>query len=414
MGDNSYSTTDQMLHKYYDAFYMKKISVLTATRAEYGLLSPVIKKLMKEPGLDVRVVVTGMHLSPEFGLTYREIEEDGVPIDRKIEMLLSADTPVAVTKSMGVAMIGFADYFSELKPDALLVLGDRYETLSVCMAAMNERIPIFHIHGGEITEGAIDDAIRHCITKLSYLHFTSTEVYRKRVIQLGEEPGRVFNVGALGVENAKNSGMLSREELETSIDWELGDKFAVLTFHPVTLEKNTAEEQITELLIALNNFPDINFIATKANSDTGGRIINEKLGKYASENKHLRCFDSLGMKRYLSAIKNAEFVIGNSSSGIIEAPAFGIPTINIGDRQKGRIRGRSIIDCIAERKSIICAINKALSSELKETCRTEESPYGKGNTSDIIVSVLRKYFNEPSTDIKKTFFDITGDIADYE
>lgn len=389
---------------------MKKISILTATRAEYGLLSTVIKKLMKEPEIDVRVVVTGMHLSTEFGLTYREIEADGVPIDRKIEMLLSSDTPASITKSMGVAMMGFADYFAELKPDALMVLGDRYETLAVCVAAMNERIPIFHLHGGEITEGAIDDAIRHCITKLSYLHFTSTEEYRKRVIQLGEGPERVFNVGALGVENALNSEMMSRKELADSLDWDLGDKYAVLTFHPVTLEENTAEKQITELLNAIREFQDIKFIASKANADAGGRIINEELEKYSLRNEHLKCFESLGMKRYLSALKEAEFVIGNSSSGIIEAPAFGIPTVNIGDRQKGRVRGETVIDCGTAKDEIAYSIKKALSDDYKKECLKYPGLYGDGNASKMIIKQIMRFFSDDSFESKKKFFNIKFDI----
>lgn len=381
---------------------MKRICILTATRAEYGLLSPLIKKMLAEPEFDVRVAVTGMHLSPEFGLTWKEIEADGVPIDRKIEMLLSADTPAAITKSMGVAMMGFADYFTEIKPDALIVLGDRYETLAVCVAAMNARIPIFHIHGGELTEGAIDDAIRHSITKMSYLHFTSTEEYRRRVIQLGEEPDRVFNVGALGVENALCAEKMSQKELEESLGWELGGSYAVLTFHPVTLENNTAEQQIQELLNAIESFPDIRFLATKANADAGGRVINEKLQQYASTHGHLRLYDSLGMKRYLSAIKYSRFVIGNSSSGIIEVPSFGIPTINIGDRQNGRIQGESVFNCVPQKDDIEKTILETLSSDGK----TFENPYGNGNASEMIMDIIIEQMNNENKTFFKHFYDI--------
>lgn len=376
--------------------------MLTATRAEYGLLSPLIKKLREQSEFDTRVVVTGMHLSPEFGLTYKEIEFDGVEIDRKIEILLSADTPVGVSKSMGVALIGFADYFFETTPDALIVLGDRYETLAVCIAAMNMQIPIFHIHGGELTEGAIDDAFRHCITKLSYLHFTSTEEYRQRVIQLGEVPDRVFNVGALGVENALHVEKMTKEELEKSIDWELGESYAVLTFHPITLDKQEPKKQVKELLDALVEFSYMKFLATKANADAGGHVINEMLYQYSKSNENLKLVDSLGMKRYLSAVQFAKLVIGNSSSGIIEVPALGVPTVNIGDRQKGRARGSSVIDCKAKREDIVKAIRTALAMKNNDF----ESPYGAGGTSDRIIGEIKKALSE-DIDLRKKFYDLT-------
>lgn len=380
---------------------MKRICVLTATRAEYGLLSPVIKKLMDMAEMDVRVAVTGMHLSSEFGSTWREIESDGVSIDRKINILTDSDTPVAITENMATAMKRFAVYFDEVKPDALLVLGDRYETLAVCMAAMNLRIPIFHIHGGEITEGAVDDAIRHCITKLSYLHFASTEVYRRRIIQMGEEPGRVFCVGSLGVENALHTKKMTVDELKKSLDWEFSDKYAVLTFHPVTMEKDSAEYQINELLAAIEGYTDISFIATKANADTGGRIINERLLEYAKDHAHMRLYDSLGMRRYLSALSHAVFVIGNSSSGIIEAPSFGIPTINIGDRQKGRIFGTSILCCKPEREAIVSTIRLALETKQDDV----SNPYGDGNTSGLICDIIGSEI-KTIKDVKKHFYDI--------
>ena len=385
---------------------MKRICVLTATRAEYGLLSPLIKKLRMQPEFDTRVVVTGMHLSPEFGLTYKEIEDDGVEIDRKIDMLLSSDTPSAVSKSMGVALMGFADYFAETIPDALIVLGDRYETLAVCIAAMNDRIPIFHIHGGEITEGAIDDGIRHCITKLSYLHFTSTEEYRKRVIQLGEEPDRVFNVGAIGVENALSIEKLSKEELEKSIGWELGENYAVLTFHPVTLEKQDPEEQIKELLYALDEFPQIKILATKANADAGGHRINEMLSRYSKTHENLKLFDSLGMKKYLSAVQHSKFVIGNSSSGIIEAPALGVPAVDIGNRQKGRISGKSIVHCSVDYKEIKKAVNEVLDVVFLESIEQENNPYGDGCTSNKILEIIKEELSTEISSLKKRFFDV--------
>ena len=324
---------------------MVRICVVTATRAEYGLLRPVIKGMMNNPDFEVSLVVTGMHLSPEFGLTYREIENDGIPISKKIDILLSADSPSAISKSMGLALISFGEYFSENNFDMVLLLGDRYETLAVACAAVNARIPIAHMHGGEITEGAVDDAFRHAITKMSYLHFTSTEAYRKRVIQMGENPDRVFNVGSTGIENIENVDLLSRDELSQELGMNLSKDYAVVTFHPVTLENYTAEEQINELLEAIDEFSDMSFIITKANADQNGRIINSILEKYAEDHINARVYDSLGMRRYLSALKYASMVIGNSSSGIIEAPSFRIPTVNIGDRQKGRVRADSVIDC---------------------------------------------------------------------
>jgi len=384
----------------------KRVCVLTATRAEYGLLKPVIQKLRTEEFLDVRVVVTGAHLSPEFGLTYKEIEQDGIPIDRKIEILLSSDTPSSISKSMGLALMGFADYFSELQPDLLVVLGDRYETLAVCCAAMNQRIPIAHLYGGETTEGLIDEAIRHSVTKMSYLHFTSTESYRRRVIQMGEDPTRVFNVGAIGVENALNTKLMSLEELETNLGFSLGNKYAVGTFHPVTLEKSTAEAQANELIRALDRHKDIKFLFTKANADTDGRAINEILDQYAFKNNNFFLVDSLGMRRYLSALNNALFVIGNSSSGLIEVPSFGIPTINIGDRQKGRISSDTVINCGPVEFEIDNAINKALDNSFRLTCSKASNPYGGGNTSQKIVTIIRDFFDNKRISIKKKFFDM--------
>lgn len=385
---------------------MKKIVVLTATRAEYGLLSPVIKRLMKETELGVEVVATGAHVSPEFGLTIKEIENDGVSVDKKIEILLSADTHTAISKSMGLAMISFADYFEESKPDALLVLGDRYETLAVCCAAMNARIPIFHMYGGETTEGAVDEAIRHAITKMSYLHFTTTEAYRRRVIQLGEEPDRVFAVGSTGIENALNTQLLSTQELEDSLGFKFGNQYAIATFHPVTLEVNSAAEQIKELLDAVQQYPDITFIFTKANADADGRIINQLIEQFSQFNKNCYLVNSLGMKRYLSAIKNAMFVIGNSSSGIGEVPSFGIPTINIGDRQRGRIQGESVINCEPKCDAIKLSIEQALNPEFRKKVSTITNLYGDGNTSSKIVSIIKKCFETGTIDIKKKFYDV--------
>lgn len=384
---------------------MKTITVLTATRAEYGLLSPIIKALKECSGLCVKVAVTGAHLSPEFGLTYREIEKDGIEIDRKIEILLSADTPSAISKSMGMAMIGFADYFEQSRPDALLVLGDRYETLAVCCAAMNERIPIVHLYGGETTEGAVDEAIRHAITKLSCLHLTSTEEYRRRVIQLGENPDRVYTVGSIGIENVKNQPLLSKEELASGLGCRLDKSYAVVTFHPVTLEDSSAGHQCEELLKAMGRNPDMQFIVTKANADADGRIINEMLDHYAARHENVAVYDSLGMIRYLSALKYADMVIGNSSSGLVEAPSFRIPTVNIGDRQKGRLRAESVIDCLPQEASICAAIERGKSNEFRKICASVVNPYGDGNTSGKVAAIVRQWI-ETDIDMKKIFYDI--------
>lgn len=384
---------------------MKTITVLTATRAEYGLLSPIIHALSECGKFNVRVVVTGAHLSPEFGLTYKEIEKDGFEIDRKIEILLSSDTPSAISKSMGMAMIGFADYFAERRPDALVVLGDRYETLAVCCAAMNARIPIIHLYGGETTEGAVDEVIRHAITKLSYLHLTSTDEYRKRVIQLGESPDRVFTVGAIGVENALKRPLLSKEELENELNFTLDQPYAVVTFHPVTLEDSSAEQQCKELITAIEANSEMKYIITKANADADGRVINKALDELAVRNGNVAVFESLGSIRYLSALKYADMAIGNSSSGLLEVPSFKIPTVNIGDRQRGRLKAASVTDCLPNAQSICDAIDYAKSETCREICETVENPYGDGNTSAKIVGAIENMMRQ-DIDLKKKFYDI--------
>ena len=389
---------------------MKKITILTATRAEYGLLLPVIKRLYEISELEVKIVVTGAHLSPEFGMTIKEIEADGIQIDRKIEMLLSADTPSAITKSMGLAMISFADYFEESRPDALLVLGDRYEILAVCCAAMNARIPIFHMYGGDTTEGAVDEVVRHAVTKMSYLHFTSTDINRNRVIQMGESPDRVFVVGSTGVENVLNIECYTKKELENELGFELGKKYAVATFHPVTLEQDTAKIQIKELLDAVEKFPEINFLFTKANADVEGRIINIMISQYAKKSKNIFLVDSLGVRKYFSAIKYATFVIGNSSSGIGEVPSFGIPTINIGDRQQGRIHGITVIDCNPIESEIKDAITIAMSEEFNKKIKNTKNPYGDGNTSSKITKIISEMLLNGNVNIKKKFNDIYFNI----
>ncbi len=386
---------------------MKKvISILTATRAEFGLLKPLIAKLNNIDEFDIRIVVTGAHLSPEFGLTYYEIEHAGFRIDKKIEILLSADTPSSISKAMGLAMISFADYFEDLNPDMLIVLGDRYESLAVVTAAMNHRIPVVHLYGGETTEGAVDEGIRHAISKLSYLHFTSNDEYRNRVIQLGEEPSRVFNVGALGIENILSEKLLCRDTLSKSLGVPLDKHYAVVTFHPVTLEDNSANSQIIELLEALQERSDINFIVTKANADADGRIINSLIDEFDRKCDNIFAFTSLGMIRYLSSLKYCQMVIGNSSSGLVEAPSFKVPTINIGDRQKGRLQATSVINCEPVKADILDAISKASTGKFKYEALATVNPYGDGSTTDKIIDEIKKFLFEGKIDLKKKFYDL--------
>lgn len=385
----------------------KNICIITGTRAEYGLLCPLIKKISEDDKLNLQLVVTGMHLSPEFGLTYKQIEEDGYKIDEKVEILLSSDTSIGISKSMGFAMISFSEVFDRLKPDMVVVLGDRYEIFSAVSVASISRIPVCHLHGGETTEGAFDENLRHSITKMSYLHFTSTEEYRKRVIQLGESPDRVFNVGAIGIENIKKMNLLSKEKLERSINFKLDKKYAVVTFHPVTLENNTAKSQFKELLLALDKIKDLKVIFTKANSDTDGRIINNMIDEFVlTDKERFISFTSMGSLRYLSAIKYSDVVIGNSSSGIVEVPSFNKPTINIGDRQKGRIQAKSIINCEPVKNDIENAIEKALSKEFLENIKDVKNPYGEGNVSDKIIEKIKYFLENDKINLKKKFYDL--------
>lgn len=386
---------------------MKRIGIMTGTRAEYGLLKPLMQEINKDNDLELYLIVSGMHLSPEFGMTYQEIEEDGFEINAKVEMLLSSDSPAGISKSIGLGVIGFADEFQRADLDMLILLGDRYEALSAAICAMVMRIPIAHLHGGELTEGAIDEGIRHSITKMSYLHFTSTEPYRNRVIQLGENPERVFYVGALGVENIKKINLMTKEELERSIHFEIDENTVIVTYHPVTLENNTVEEQFLNLLEVLDRNPKIRMIFTKANADTNGRIVNELIDKYAAQNSERACaFVSLGQKRYLSALKYCRIVIGNSSSGIIEAPSFGKPIINIGDRQKGRICADSVINCGYTQQEIQQAMETALTEEFENKASNCRNPYEKENTAANIISVIKDYLLNDKIKLKKGFYDI--------
>lgn len=381
---------------------MSSIAVLTATRAEYGLIKPFIRALQGEH-LEVRLLVTGAHLSSSFGNTIDEIEADGIDIDVKIPILVDSDVPAGISKTMALAISSFADYFSSRRPDALLVLGDRYETLAVSIAAFNERIPIFHLYGGETTEGAIDEAIRHAITKMSYLHFVSTEPYRKRVIQLGEAPSRVFNIGAIGIENALRMRLLTHEELAADLEINDTRPYAVVTYHPTTLDEASPLEKLEELLIAITKFPKLMFVATKANSDTLGRSINHALSEFEAKVDNFRLYDSLGSLRYLSALKYAEMVIGNSSSGLLEAPVFNTPTINIGNRQNGRIRPASVIDCEDDHISIEQAIEKAMSGRREDDL--ESNPYYRDGTAKNAARIMAEELQK-HMDLQKKFYDI--------
>ncbi|MGJ0342812.1 UDP-N-acetylglucosamine 2-epimerase [Aliarcobacter cryaerophilus] len=383
---------------------MKKVCVVTGTRAEYGLLYWLLKEIEADKELELQLIATGMHLSPEFGLTYKEIEKE-FKINKKIEMLLSSDTSVGISKSMGLAQISFAESYDELKPDIVIVLGDRYEIFSATSAAMIARIPIAHIHGGEKTEGAFDESIRHSITKMSHLHFTATEEYKNRVIQLGEHPSRVFNVGGMGIENIKRLKLLSKDEFEKSIEFKLNSKNILVTFHPVTLENSTAKEQFQQLLDAIDELEDTNIIFTKANSDTDGRVINQMIDEYITKNfqKSVQ-FTSLGQLRYLSALQYVDAVVGNSSSGLAEAPSFRIGTINIGDRQKGRIKASSVIDCEPNKDSILKSFEKLYSKEFQETLKTTINPYGDGYASKKIVEIFKSV--DLKNILKKSFYDL--------
>lgn len=383
---------------------MRKICVVTGTRAEYGLLYWLMKEIQNNSNLNLQIVVTGMHLSPEFGYTFNEIEKDGFKIDKKIEMLLSADSPISISKSMGLAQISFSEAFDDLSPDILVLLGDRYETFSAASSAMISNIPIAHIHGGETTEGAIDESMRHAITKMSHIHFTAMKSYSDRVIQLGENPMNVFNVGGLGIENIIKLKLLNKNEFENSISFKLAKKNILVTFHPVTLELNSSATQFQELLDAIDTLKDTNIIFTKCNSDANGRVINHMIDIYVSKRNNSISFTSLGQLRYLSALKHVDMVIGNSSSGIAEVPSFKIPTINIGDRQKGRIKAASIIDCKPEKNEIINAFNRANHKNFHKILKNVINPYGDGIASKKIVKVLNSV--ELKNILKKKFYNL--------
>jgi GDP/UDP-N,N'-diacetylbacillosamine 2-epimerase (hydrolysing) len=383
---------------------MKKVCVVTGTRAEYDLLRPIISGLLAESDIETLVFVTGMHLSPEFGMTVDRIESDEIPIMERIEILLSSDQPVGIGKSMGLALIGFSEAFARHKPDMVVLLGDRFEAFCAAAAATVMRVPVAHLHGGESSFGAIDEAFRHSITKMSRFHFASTEEYRRRIIRLGESPERIYNVGAIGVELAKNIDYWSREKLEADLRIKLGKRNAIVTFHPATSEMVDAGEQFGMLLEALEGFPDLFVVFTKSNADASGRAINEMIDDFAKRRvEQCASFASLGQVRYFSLMRLCDVVIGNSSSGIIEAPSLGIPTVNIGSRQSGRIRAPSVIDSPAETAGIRVAIARALEPEFRARCATVTNPYEGMRTTSRVIDLLKSALSEPMK--PKTFYD---------
>ena len=383
----------------------RKICVVTGTRAEYGLLYWLMKSIEDDPNLELQVIATGMHLSPEFGSTYKEIERDGFRINKKVEMILSADTPSAIAKSTGLGMIGFADALEELKPDILMVLGDRFELLAAAFAAVVARIPIGHIHGGETTIGAFDEAIRHSITKMSWWHFVAADEYEKRVIQLGENPGRVFNVGGLGVDAIKKTNLLSKDKLMTKTGIKFGKKNLLITYHPVTLENKTSQQDFKSILDVLSEIKDIYLIFTMPNADSDGRIIKKMINDFVfNQSERSISFTSMGSLNYLSTLQYVDGVVGNSSSGLAEAPTFKIGTINIGDRQKGRLKAESIIDCEPTKKSIKLAIDKLYGHKFQKDLHSVQNPYGDGDAIEKIMSILS---NKPiPEEMKKYFYDL--------
>lgn len=385
----------------------RKICIVTGTRAEYGLLKPIMHSVNNDPGLTLQIIATSMHLSPEFGLTYREIESDGFQIDSKIEMLLSSDSSVGITKSVGIGLIGFAEVLDQLKPDVLLVLGDRFELLAAVSAALIACIPVAHIHGGEITEGAFDEQIRHAITKMSHLHFVAAEVYRKRVIQMGEQPTSVFLVGGLGIDNIKQTKLLTKQELADALNIRFSSKNLLITFHPVTLDKDDSEGQLTELLAALDTLQETTLIFTAPNADTCSRKLIEMIKRFVTTHENAYLFTSLGHLKYLSCIKHVDAVVGNSSSGLLEVPTFKKGTVNIGDRQKGRLIAKSVINCDPDKNAIMSAIDELYSMNFQKKLTDVSNPYGEGGATDKIVGILKTQNLLNIT--KKVFYDLSAE-----
>lgn len=380
----------------------KKICIITGSRAEYGLLQGLMSELKNDSDFELQIVATGMHLSPDFGLTYKVIEQDGFKLDAKVEMLLASDTANGITKSVGLGVIGFADAFERLKPDMILFLGDRYEILAAATAALIANIPMAHIAGGDVTEGAFDEAIRHSLTKMSHLHFVTNEESEKRVRQLGENPQHIFNVGSPGLDFIKKTKLLSLAELEKSLDFKFQKKNLLITFHPVTLEQESSKDQFQQLLNALDKLgTEVGLIFTKPNSDTNGRVIIDLMNEYVAMRPNSQAYTSLGQLRYLSTMSLVDVVVGNSSSGLYEAPCFKKPTVNIGDRQKGRLQAASVINCETQSAEIVKAIEAAYVLD----CKNVVSPYGDGDSSVRIKNELKK-ITDPKSLLKKHFFEL--------
>ena len=383
---------------------MRKICFVTGTRAEYGLLSRLMRLVKEDKDLQLQVIATNMHLMPAYGETYKEIEKDGFTIDKKVYMHKSSDDAHGIISSMAEEMQGMNDALSELKPDILVLLGDRYEILVAAQVALILRIPIAHIHGGEVTEGAFDDAIRHSVTKMSSLHFTSCEEYRHRVIQMGEQPSRVFDVGSLGVENIKVVPLMTKDELEVSLDFKIDKQTILVTYHPVTLGGDPAKD-IREFLDALDQFKDLKVIFTMPNSDTGRDAIALAVENYVEKHSNsAKAYTSLGLKRYLSTLQFVKAAVGNSSSGIIEVPSFGIPTLNIGDRQKRRLASKSVVNCGTSKDEVIAGLKFCLSEEMQKAAKTYKNPYAKPDTANLIYQELKNV--ELAGLNLKTFFDL--------
>jgi GDP/UDP-N,N'-diacetylbacillosamine 2-epimerase (hydrolysing) len=384
---------------------LKKICVVTGSRAEYGLLRYLLEGMQAISEFELQIVATGMHLSPEFGLTYQEIEKDGFTINKKVEMLLSSDTPQAISKSTGLGMIGFADAYIDLNPDLLIVLGDRYEILAASTVAMFAKIPIAHIHGGETTQGAYDEAIRHSITKMSWWHFVATEEYKNRVIQLGENPNRVFKVGGLGVDSIHRTKLLSKKDLIKKTGIKFGKKNLLITYHPETFGIETSKTNFQSLLDVLAELKEIRLIFTMPNSDTDGRIIKKMIDEFVSCNSERSIsFTSMGHLKYLSTLQYVDGVVGNSSSGLTEVPSFKIGTINIGFRQEGRMKAESVIDCNPDQESIKKAIGILYNREFRGRLKTVKNPYGRGKATDKIMKILKS--TKIPKQLKKEFYDL--------
>ncbi|MFA6126534.1 MAG: UDP-N-acetylglucosamine 2-epimerase [Bacteroidales bacterium] len=383
---------------------MRKICVITTNRAEYGLLYWLMKDIQSDPEFQLQVVVTGAHLSPEFGSTIDRIREDGFKVDRSFDLELFGDKVLDITHSLALALEGFAASFQTLRPDLVLILGDRFEILGAATAALIANIPVAHLHGGELSEGAIDDAIRHSVTKLSHLHFAAAEPYRNRIIQLGEQPDRVYMVGGMGIDNINKVSLLTREQLEVELTLNFNKHNLLVTYHPETLDAGKAGEQIADLLAALDKLPDTHLIFTMPNTDTGHRIIVDRIKAFVqSRTDRTRLFASMGQLNYLSTMKLVDAVVGNSSSGIIEAPSFGIGTINIGKRQDGRLRADSVIDCGTNEEEITAAFATLYSPAFQEKLKAVVNPYGTGGAAEKIISVLKQVdFNSL---IIKRFYD---------